>query len=122
MAMVGASLNPVEQPRSLSTPARGLSIAVGALNIGDIALHVAIDDVEPLRVTGNVVVILAAAALLFWPRLRHLLTPVIAAGINLALNLVFIALEGIGPLGAILIAATTLLLIAITLTLRRQRA
>jgi len=112
----------VEQPRSLSTPARGLSIAVGALNIGDIALHVAIDDVEPLRVTGNVVVILAAAALLFWPRLRHLLTPVIAAGINLALNLVFIALEGIGPLGAILIAATTLLLIAITLTLRRQRA
>lgn len=112
----------MEQPRSLSTLARALSIAVGVLNVGDIALHIAIDDVEPLRVAGNIVVIVAAFVILLWPRARRLITPIIAAVVNLALNLIFIALEGIGPLGAILIAATTLLLVAITLTLRRQRA
>lgn len=106
---------------NLSTRSRILTIAVALLNLGDIALHVAIDDVEPLRVSGNIVVIVAAFVILLWPRARRLITPIIAAAVNLVLNLVFIALEGIGPLGAVLIAVTTVLLAVLALALRRQR-
>lgn len=112
----------MEANQNLSPLARVLTIAVALLNLGDIALHIAIDDVEPLRVTGNVVVIVAAFVLLLWPRARRLITPVLAAAVNLALNIAFIASEGIGPLGAILIAATTVLLAALALAMRRPRA
>lgn len=111
----------MEANPKLSSLARILTLAVALLNLGDIALHVAIDDVEPLRVTGNIVVIVAAFVLLLWPRARRLITPIIAAAVNLVLNNVFIALEGIGPLGVVLIAVTTLLLVALALTLRRPR-
>ncbi len=111
----------MEANPKLSSLARILTLAVALLNLGDIALHVAIDDVEPLRVTGNIVVIVAAFVLLLWPRARRLITPIIAAAVNLVLNNVFIALEGIGLLGVVLIAVTTLLLVALALTLRRPR-
>ena len=111
----------MEANPKLSSLARILTLAVALLNLGDIALHVAIDDVEPLRVTGNIVVIVAAFVLLLWPRARRLITPIIAAAVNLVLNNVFTALEGIGPLGVVLIAVTTLLLVALALTLRRPR-
>lgn len=39
---------------------------------------------------------------------------------SLGLNVVFIALEGIGPLGAVLVAATTLLLVGATVALGRR--
>lgn len=107
---------------TLSTLARVLIIAVGTLNVADIVLHVAVNDVEPLRVTGNLVVIAASIALLMWARVRHALTPIIAAAVSLSLNLVFIALDGIGPLGVLLVVATTLLLVVIALVLRRQRS
>lgn len=107
---------------NLSTLARALVIAVGALNVGDILLHAIVNDLEPLRVTGNIVVIAASIALLALAPARRALTALIAAAVNLGLNLVFIALDGIGPLGVVLIVVTTLLLVGIAVVLRRQRA
>lgn len=101
--------------------ARVLTIAVLVLNIGDIVLHVVIDDVEPLRIAGNVVVLLATIALLFWPSARRSVVPLLAAIVSLGLNLAFIATEGIGPLGAVLVATTTLLLAGVGLAMRRDR-
>ena len=106
---------------SFPAPARILTIAVAALNIGDVLVHVIVDDVEPLRVTGNVVVIGAALAMVLWPRARHVLAPLIAAAVNLGLNVVFIALQSIGPLGLLLILATTVLLGIIAAAMRRGR-
>ena len=105
---------------SFTVPARGLTIAVAAVNVVDIVVHVLVDDVEPLRVTANVIVIVTALALLFWSRVRHALTPLFAAVASLGLNLVFIATQGIGSLGVILIATTTVLLVAIALVMRRR--
>ncbi len=104
---------PAGTPRKLGTIALVLTIAVALVNVGDIALHVAIDQVEPLRVTGNVVVILAALGMLAVAALRRPATPIVAAAVSLALNVAFIALFGIGIVGAVLIALTTLLLAAI---------
>lgn len=104
----------------MSTLARALTIAVLVVNVGDIALHVAIDDVEPLRISGNVVVLLAAMLMLTMSRAGQALVPLIAGAVSLALNLVFIATEGIGPLGGVLVATTSLLLAGATLALRRR--
>lgn len=104
----------------MSTLARALTIAVLVVNVFDIALHVAIDDVEPLRIAGNVVVLLAAILMLTMSRARQALVPLIAGSVSLALNLVFIATEGIGPLGGVLVATTSLLLAGATLALRRR--
>lgn len=104
----------------MSTLLRVLTIAVLVINLGDIALHVAIDDVEPLRIAGNVVVLVAAVLMLATARARHPLVPLVAGAVSLALNLVFIATEGIGGLGAVLVATTSLLLAAATLAMRRR--
>lgn len=104
----------------MSTLARVLTVAALVLNIADIALHVAIDDVEPLRIAGNIVVVAATIAVLAWPRARRATVPLCAAGASLGLNVGFTALEGIGPLGAVLVAATTLLLVGVAVALGRR--
>jgi hypothetical protein len=106
----------------MNTLSRALTIAVLVLNVGDVVLHVVIDDVEPLRVAGNVVVLLAAIALLFWPSARRRVVPLLAAIVSLGLNLAFVATEGIGPLGTVLVVTTTLLLAGVGLTMRRPRS
>lgn len=108
--------------RTLSMVSLVLTIVVALVNVGDVVLHIAIDQVEPLRVTGNAVVILAAIGMLAVASLRRALTPIVAAVVNLALNVVFIALSGIGTLGAILIALTTALLVGLALSVRRPTA
>ena len=97
---------------------RVLTIVVALVNVGDIALHVAIDLVEPLRIAGNIVVIVAALGILAVSALRKPVIPIAAALVNLALNLVFIAIFGIGGLGAVLIALTTILLATVAGRLR----
>lgn len=59
----------------MSTLARVLTVAALVLNIADIVLHVAINDVEPLRIAGNVVVVAATIAVLAWPRARRAMVP-----------------------------------------------
>jgi hypothetical protein len=103
------------------TLARILSVIVGLVNVGDIVLHVAIDQVEPLRIAGNMVVIVAALGMLVFPARRRPIVPVAAALISLGLNLVFIVTSGIGGLGAVLIALTTVLLALLAGSLRGPR-
>ena len=100
---------------------RILIVAVGVVNIGDIVLHVAIDQVEPLRIAGNIVVLLAAIGMLAISALRRPIVPVVAGLVSLALNLVFIVTSGIGGLGAVLIALTTILLALLAGSLRPAR-
>jgi hypothetical protein len=101
--------------------ARILIVVVALVNVGDIALHVAIDQVEPLRIAGNVVVIVAALGMLWLDALRSAVVPIVAALVNLGLNVVFIVTSGIGGLGAVLIALTTILLATLAGSLRGPR-
>jgi hypothetical protein len=86
---------------------------LAAVTIFDIVIHVASDQVEPLRITGNAVVLAASLAMLAVPRLRRAWVAIAAGSANLALNAVFIAREGIGTLGWILVGTTTVLCVAI---------
>lgn len=96
-----------------------LSAILAVMTVFDIVLHVAIDQVEPLRISGNLVVLAASLALLFVPAARRAWVPALAGAISLALNVVFIVREGIGPLGAVLVAASTVLCAAIAIVLAR---
>jgi hypothetical protein len=101
--------------------ARILIVVVALVNVADIVLHVAIDQVEPLRIAGNLVVIMAAIGMLAVAALRTPVVPIAAGLVSLALNLVFIATSGIGGLGAVLIALTTILLGLLAGSLGRPR-
>lgn len=103
----------------MGTFGRVLTIVVALINLGDIVLHVAIDQVEPLRIAGNIVVIGAALGMLAVAALRKPLVPIGAGVVSLVLNLVFIVTSGIGGLGAVLIALTTILLALLAGSLRR---
>lgn len=105
----------------MASLARILIVVVALVNVGDIALHVAIDQVEPLRIAGNIVVIAAAVGGLALPALRTPVVPIVAGVVSLGLNLVFIVTSGIGGLGAVLIALTTILLALLAGSLRRPR-
>jgi hypothetical protein len=100
---------------------RILCVVAALVNVGDIVLHVAIDQVEPLRVAGNIVVIAAAVGMLVIPALHTPVVPIMAGVVSLALNLVFIVTSGIGGLGVVLIALTTILLAVLAGSLRRPR-
>jgi hypothetical protein len=119
-----ADLRPRARAEALTrvvTLARVLIVVVALVNVGDIVLHVAIDQAEPLRIAGNIVVIVAALGMLAIPALRRPIVPIIAALISLGLNLVFIVTSGIGGLGAVLIALTTILLALLAGSLRSPR-
>jgi hypothetical protein len=105
----------------VTTLARVLIVVVALANVGDIVLHVAIDQVEPLRIAGNIVVIAATIGMLAFPALRTPVVPIVAGAVSLVLNLVFIVTSGIGGLGAVLIALTTILLALLAGSLRRPR-
>ncbi len=105
----------------MGTLVRVLAVVVALVNLGDLALHIAIDQVEPLRVAGNIVVIVAALGMLAVRALRRPVVPGVAAVVNLVLNLAFIVMFGIGSLGAVLIALTTILLATIAGGLRGGR-
>jgi hypothetical protein len=76
-----------------------------ALNLLDAGLHVATNQVEVLRITGNMCMIVASVIVLARPRLDHIL----AAGLTvyLVLNGIFVALNNIGNAGAVFIIVTT---------------
>lgn len=93
---------------------------LAALTVFDIVLHVVIDDVEPLRIAGNVIVLVSALGILVIPRLRRAWVAFAAGAWNLVLTLVFIAQDGIGPLGIALVAATTVLCLVLTVQLARR--
>ena len=95
-------------------------VALLVANIFDVVIHVITDQVEPLRITGNVIALVAAGVLLTIPRTRHPWVPLVAGGLSLLLNLVFIATQGIGVLGALLVTLTTLLFVVVAVRLARR--
>ena len=76
------------------------------VNTFDIFIHVIIGQPEALRIAGNIFVIVSSILVLRQPR-YHLL---FAASLCLYIlfNAIFVVLSGIGTLGVLLIAATTL--------------
>jgi hypothetical protein len=101
-----------------SLAATVLTYALGGIALADLVLHILVRDVEPLRVTGNVVVMMTAVIILIRADARVPWIPLLAGAVNLGLNILFIALERIGPLGVILIVATTVLAVLTALALR----
>lgn len=94
---------------------------LAALTVFDIVLHVVIDDVEPLRIAGNVIVLANALGILVIPRVRRAWVAFAAGVWNLVLNIVFISQEGIGTLGIVLVAVTTVLCLVLTAQLARRK-
>ena len=85
---------------------RELIYAVLFVNVFDIAIHVVADEIEILRVIGNVAVLIGGALLV--TNLRHRLIFAGSIAIHLVLNVASVIQYGIGALGVVLIAATTL--------------
>lgn len=93
---------------------------LAALTVFDIVIHVVSDQVEPLRIAGNIIVLVAALGILVVPRVRRAWVPIAAGLWNLVLNIIFIAQQGIGALGVALIAATTVLCVVLAVQLARR--
>lgn len=85
----------------------GLPCLLITLNLIDAALHIATDQVELLRISGNVAMIAVATVVLVKPQHDR----IFAAGLTayLVLNGVFVALNDIGNAGAVFIITTTVL-------------
>jgi hypothetical protein len=90
------------------------------ITVFDIVIHVATDQVEPLRIAGNVIVLVASLGILAIPAVRRAWVPAAAGLWNLVLNVIHVTNEGIGTLGVVLIAATTVLCIVLTVQLARH--
>jgi hypothetical protein len=76
------------------------------LNVIDLLLHIAVGQPEPLRISGNLLVIFGA--ILTYSQNRRLPLALGLCG-YLLLNTLFIVMSGIGVAGALFIAATALL-------------
>jgi len=93
---------------------------LGLITVFDIVIHVATDQVEPLRIAGNIIVLVSVFGVLLLPRLRLVWVAVAAGGWNLVLNLIHISLNGIGALGIALIAVTTVLWLVLAILVARR--
>ena len=93
---------------------------LGLITVFDIVIHVATDQVEPLRIAGNIIVLVSAFGVLLLPRLRRVWVAVAAGGWNLALNVIHISQDGIGALGIALIAVTTVLWLVLAILFARR--
>lgn len=76
------------------------------LNMFDVVLHIALNQAEPLRITGNVLIIISSCVAL----LGHA-NLILVGGLifYLILNGIFIGLDGIGSAGIVFISLTTIL-------------
>lgn len=76
-------------------PTRRILGALVAWNLVDIAVHVVVDEIEIVRVSANILLVLAAAAMLLGRADAHPAHPlVIAAVAYLALNVAFVFANG----------------------------
>ena len=98
---------------------RAVALALALLTVFDIVIHVATDQVEPLRIAGNIMVLATAVGVLVIQRMRRVWVALTAGGWNLVLNVIHVTLNGIGVLGVILIATTTVLCIVLAVQFAR---
>ena len=74
----------------------GIGLAIALVQLFDIAIHVATNQAEPLRILSNVVVLLWVAGRLFGWIGGHLRTTAVASvSAYFLLNLIFLAREGV---------------------------
>jgi hypothetical protein len=73
-----------------------LGIAIAIVQVFDVVIHVATDQVEILRIIANLVILFWVMGVV-WGRFRTGFLPlsVAAVGVYLLLNLTFLALEGV---------------------------
>ncbi len=90
------------------------------LNAIDVVLHVVTDQVEPLRIAGNVIVLVSALGILVLPRVRRAWVPIAAGLWSLVLNIIHITQSGIGTAGIVFVAATTVLCVVLAVQLARR--
>ena len=82
------------QKRS-TTPA-WINVALILIQLFDIIIHIATNQVEPIRITSNVVIIVWVVALwMGWLTAQIRNSVFVAAGIYLLLNLIFLAQNGL---------------------------
>ena len=98
---------------------RAILIALLVLNAIDIAIHVGADRIEPIRITSNILVMLAALVAMGSSRPGIGRAAVFAGGVAYAaLNAWFVVTSGIGFVGIGLIVSTIGLVTAFLLTRR----
>ena len=100
-----------------STPFPPLGIAIAAVQVVDILIHAATDQIEPIRVLSNVVVLLWLG-LVATGRVKGRLLPLIAVITYLLLNALFLVQAGVtNPQQGGVVRWMLLLLVALTLAL-----
>jgi hypothetical protein len=84
-------------PKSLSSPLllRGLSLGLVLVQIFDVIIHAATNQLEPIRVTANIIILLWLVAINLG-RFKANFLPLAfgSIGAYLVLNLIFLAREG----------------------------
>ena len=93
---------------------RSVMVVAAAWNIFDALLHVAIDEIDPLRMAGNAVV-LTATALTYRPDVAAAIVAAVAAAIVVALNIAFFIDRGDLPPAAFVLVTVCLVLLAVAI-------
>ena len=79
---------------SMTPKITGILIAI--VQLADILIHAATNQLEPIRVASNIVILLWLAVVASGGfKSRYLWMPVISIGVYFILNLIFLALEGV---------------------------
>lgn len=91
---------------------RSIMVVAAAWNILDALLHVAIDEIDLLRMAGNAVV-LVATLLTYRPGVRGAIVAAVAAAIVAALNLAFFIDRGEVPVAAFVLVTVSLVLLGV---------
>lgn len=98
--------------RQLFATGRGVTTFAAGWAIFDAILHVLVDEVEPLRITGNVITVAAAALVRFVGegRMKALICG-LAAGAVLILNVIWaIDLGSLPPIALVLFSGAVIML------------
>jgi hypothetical protein len=97
-----------------------IAIGIVIVQLLDIILHAATDQLEPIRVTSNIVILIWLSVLVAYKTdHRYVRTVLAAIGIYLVLNMIFLASEGIYNLeqgGGLRVTLFLLMLLTITLS------
>ena len=114
----------MQQPQ-LSAASKGLSVGIIGIQLFDIAVHVATDQLEPMRVASNILIMVWVTASLAGRGREHFVpTAVGAIGGYFLLNSLFLATEGLQNAGEprtmlfLLVCSTVALSILLTALVR----
>ncbi len=104
---------------NLSKSSKWFGFALILVQLFDAVIHIATDQLEPIRITANVIIIVwIIAALTGWIQDRFRSSSLAAIGVYLLLNLVFLAQNGLtNPEQGGALRTTLFLLVFLTVAL-----